>query len=261
MKIKDRENKRKQTVDYFQRHKRKQKKRAFVVKLEKGFLAALPVLLLLWGLWQLVPDTGKEASMTQEEASEEQTEEREETKDGDSVRMGENPVPVPDIDEQLLTVNEYSRPGEAVEEVQKIVVHYIGNPGTSAQQNRNYFESLKDLQDVSMSSNFIIGLDGEIIECVPPGEVAYASKSMNYYSISIENCHPDTTGKFTEATYRSCVRLTAYLLEEYDLEREDIIRHYDVTGKECPRYFVRNQEEWETFRDDVMAYIEECSEG
>lgn len=172
-----------------------------------------------------------------------------------------NVVPRPEIDEQLLTINEYSRPGTKVKKVEKIVIHYLGNPKTTAQQNHDYFESLKDLKNVSMSSNFVIGIDGEIIECVPDGEIAYASNEMNDRSVSIENCHIDESGRFTEATYESCVHLTAYLVAEYQLEREDIIRHYDVTGKECPLYYVENEDKWEKFRDDVMAYIEECEEA
>lgn len=170
----------------------------------------------------------------------------------------ENPVPRPEIDEQLLTINEYSRPGEEVDAIEYIVIHYLGNPKTTAQQNHDYFESLKDLQNVSMSANFVIGIDGEIIECVPPGEIAYASNSMNHLSVSIENCHLDESGRFTEDTYESCVKLTAYLVAEYGLERENIIRHYDVTGKLCPLYYVENEDKWEAFRDDVMNYIAEC---
>ncbi len=169
-----------------------------------------------------------------------------------------NPVPYPDVDEQLLTINEYSRPGEKTDAIEYVVIHYLGNPKTTAQQNHDYFESLKDLKNVSMSANFVIGIEGEIIECVPPGEIAYASNSMNHLSISIENCHLDDTGRFTEKTYRSCVELTAYLVEEYGLDREHIIRHYDVTGKACPLYYVEHEDKWEEFRDDVMAYIEEC---
>lgn len=173
----------------------------------------------------------------------------------------ENPVERPEIDEQLLTVNEYSRPGKRVDAIEYVVIHYLGNPKTTAQQNHDYFESLKDLQNVSMSANYVIGIDGEIIECVPPGEIAYASNSMNHLSVSIENCHLDDSGRFTEDTYESCVKLTAYLVAEYGLERENIIRHYDVTGKMCPLYYVENEDKWEKFRDDVMDYIEECKAG
>lgn len=158
------------------------------------------------------------------------------------------------VDEQYLTVNPYSRPGIATDKIRSVVIHYIGNPGTTAQQNRNYFESLAtDGEGVSMSSNFVIGLEGEVIACVPPGEVAYASNSRNHDTISIENCHPDATGAFTEETYRSLVRLTAWLCDAYQLDPRDggVIRHHDVTGKDCPKYFVDHPEAWEQFLEDV----------
>lgn len=170
-------------------------------------------------------------------------------------------VPRPDIDMQLLTVNEWSRPGIKVDSIDKIVVHYLGNPETTAQQNHDYFESLKDLQNTYMSANYVIGIDGEIIQCVPDGEVAWASNEANYYSISIENCHLDATGQFTDATYWSDVHLVAYLTEKYDLDRDDIIRHYDVTGKDCPKWYVEHPDEWEQFLDDVMTYREECEDA
>ncbi len=169
-------------------------------------------------------------------------------------------VPRPDIDEQLLTINEWSRPGDKVKSVDYIVIHYLGNPETTAQENHDYFESLKDLQNISMSANYVIGLSGEIIQCVPDNEVAYASNQANSYSISIENCHPDATGKLKKATYNSLVKLVAYLTDQYDLSREQIIRHYDVTGKDCPKYYVENEAAWERFRDAVMAYRAECDE-
>ena len=103
-----------------------------------------------------------------------------------------------------------------------------------------------------MSANYVIGIDGEIIHCVPDDEVAYASNRANSYSISIENCHKDETGKLTDKTYTSLVDLTAYLSERYGLGRDQIIRHYDVTGKECPKYYVDHPDKWEAFLDDVM---------
>lgn len=164
-------------------------------------------------------------------------------------------VKTPDwVEQELLTVNPYSRPGTRLGAVNGIVIHYVGNPGTTAEQNRNYFEGLKDQtgeNKVSVSSNFIIGLDGEIIECVPIGEMAYASNSRNSDTISIECCHPKADGAFTEETYASLVRLTAWLCSELDLKPKDVIRHYDVTGKECPKYFVDHPDAWEEFLKDV----------
>lgn len=164
-------------------------------------------------------------------------------------------VDMPEIDVQLLTVNEYSRPGYEIEEVLNVVIHYTANPGTTAQQNRDYFDSLAESGDASVSSNFVVGIDGEIIQCIPTDEVAYASSHANSTSISIEVCHEDTTGEFTEAAYESVVHLTAWLCEEFGLDSEDVIRHYDVTGKACPLYYVENEDEWILLKSDVADML------
>ena len=163
-----------------------------------------------------------------------------------------------DIDRQYLTVSEYSRPGTPIGKVNAVVIHYVGNPGTTAWQNRQYFESLKDSQVTAASSHYIIGLNGEIIQCVPLDEISYCSNSRNSDTIAIECCHPDDTGQFNENTYRSLVRLTAALCRTYGLEPEkDLLRHYDITKKMCPLYFVENEDEWENFKMDVKASMAE----
>ena len=165
------------------------------------------------------------------------------------------PEDVPDapewVERQLLPVNEYSRPGEKLTAVNGVVVHYTGNPGTTAEQNRSYFAGLAQSGETYASSNFVIGLEGEILECVPLDEVAYASSQRNYDTLSIEVCHPDDTGEFTQASYGALVKLVQWLVDTYGLERDQILRHYDVTGKECPRYYVQHPEAWEAFLDDL----------
>lgn len=162
----------------------------------------------------------------------------------------------PEIDVQLLDVNPYSRPGTETEKIAGVVVHYTANPGSTAQNNRDYFNGLKDSHETQASSNFIVGLDGEIIQCVPTWEMAYASNSRNIDTVSIECCHPDESGKFTRATYRSLVQLTAWLCVKFDLTEQQVIRHYDVTGKNCPKYFVENEEAWKEFKENVRGAIE-----
>ncbi|MCF2568385.1 N-acetylmuramoyl-L-alanine amidase [Mediterraneibacter glycyrrhizinilyticus] len=161
----------------------------------------------------------------------------------------------PDIDVQLLDVNPYSRPGIESNGITGIVIHYTANPGSTAQDNRDYFNGLQYSQETSASSNFVVGLDGEIIQCVPTWEVAYASNDRNYDTVSIEVCHPDESGKFTDETYRSLVQLTAWLCVKFDLTADDVIRHYDVTGKNCPKYFVENEEAWTAFKENVSLAI------
>ena len=112
--------------------------------------------------------------------------------------------------QDFLTVNPYSRPGTKREHVRDIVIHYVANPGTSAIQNRNYFEGLKDQsgsKTVSASSHYIIGSDGTILQCIPLDEVAYGNYPRNDDTVSIECCHPDSDGRFTDATIKSLIRL------------------------------------------------------
>lgn len=166
-------------------------------------------------------------------------------------RATRKPVDPPEIIEDLLTENPYSRPGEALEKVKNIFVHYTANPGTSAEQNRSYFENLKDTHETSASSHFIIGYDGEIIQCIPREEIAYAVRGRNYDSISIECCYLEENGKFTDATYQSLLRLVDWLMYEYNLWPKDVLRHYDAGGKPCPLYYVEHEDMWEQFLEDL----------
>lgn len=167
--------------------------------------------------------------------------------------QGSQPVgTAPDwVVQDLIRVNEHSRPGTRLEKVNGIVVHWVANPGTTAKQNRDYFDGLADSGERDVSSHFIIDLDGTVLQCVPLGEIAYASNERNADTISIECCHPDESGKFNEATYESLVKLVKWLEETYQLQPEAVIRHYDVTGKDCPKYFVDNKDAWEQFRRDI----------
>ncbi len=156
---------------------------------------------------------------------------------------------------EYLTPNPYSRPQKKLKKIKGVVIHYTANPGTTAQNNRSYFEGLANSKATSVSSHFVIGLEGEVIQCIPLTEIAYASNNRNDDTVAIECCHPDKTGKFNKSTYQSLVCLAASLCIEYDLEREDIIRHYDITGKLCPLYYVEHKDAWEAFRDDVMKEV------
>ena len=173
-------------------------------------------------------------------------------------------VPVPEyVEKDYLTVNPYSRPGDALEKINGVVIHYVGNPGTTAHANRNYFQSLSSgRENTYASSHFIVGLEGEVIQCVPLTEIAYASNTRNGDTVSIEVCHPDETGEFSPVTYDRTVELTAWLCREFRLDpSQDVIRHYDVTGKECPRYYVEHPEAWDAFRADVASEMERQKEA
>ena len=160
-------------------------------------------------------------------------------------QMEEGWEDAPEMSVELLTPNPYSRPEIPLEKVNGIVIHYTANPGSSAKANRNYFEGLKDSGQTYASSHFIVGLKGEIIQCIPSREIAYASNERNEDTLSIETCHPDESGRYNQATYDSLVELTAWLCHKFDLQSTDVIRHYDVTGKICPKAFVEDEQAWD----------------
>lgn len=168
-----------------------------------------------------------------------------------SANRSEKPV----ITEDFLTPNPYSRPGERLQTVENIFVHYTANQGTSAVQNRSYFENLSITGETSASAHFVIGYEGEIIQCIPLDEIGYAVKQRNYDSISIECCYVSEDGSFTDDTYESLIRLCGWLLKEYQLSPDKILRHYDEGGKKCPLYYVEHEEAWEQFLKDVKRYI------
>ena len=155
---------------------------------------------------------------------------------------------VPDwVDVQYIEKGNPSRSGQKLEAVHDIVVHYVGNPGTTAQQNRDFYNGW----DSDVCSHFLVGMEGEVILCIPLDEKSAASNHRNRDTISVEVCHPDETGKFTDASYQATLKLVDWLLEEYNLTPDHVIRHYDVTGKECPKYFVDHPDEWEEFKSKL----------
>jgi N-acetylmuramoyl-L-alanine amidase len=168
------------------------------------------------------------------------------------------------IQKQYLSQNPYSRPGIQMKQVKGIVVHYVGNGGSSAMVNRNYFENLKVGQKMLngqyryASSHYIVGLEGEIIQCVPEEEMAYHAGAANGDHIGVEVCHPKSDGKFSSITYEALVKLLFDLCKRYKLNPlKAIIRHYDVSGKDCPKYYVAHQGEWDQLKQKVNEGLQE----
>lgn len=171
-----------------------------------------------------------------------------------SEKLGENKIEPPAITEDFLEINDYSRPGTELKKVESIFVHYTANPGTTAQQNRSYFANLAETHERSASAHFIIGYDGDLVQCIPLDEQAYAVATRNEDSISIECCYQDEEGKFTQETYDTLVHTLAWLTQEYHLSTDDILRHYDCGGKMCPIYYVEHEDAWEQLLADVEDY-------
>ncbi|MDY3368450.1 peptidoglycan recognition family protein [Zhenhengia yiwuensis] len=171
------------------------------------------------------------------------------------------------IKEMFITPNKYSRPQKQIGQIKNIVIHWIGNAGTTAENNAKYFDGLKVGKKNSTgdyiyaSSHYIIGNDGVVVRCLPESEVAYHASKANSYSIGMEICHPDWSGKPTEKAYDSLVNLLVELCRRYKLEpTQAIIRHYDVTGKVCPKYYVEDVGAFKRLKEEVKGKMGEDKE-
>jgi N-acetylmuramoyl-L-alanine amidase len=177
-----------------------------------------------------------------------------------------------EITEDLLTINKYSRPGKKLKKIKGIVVHWTANPGTTATQNIKFFELRKEGKHGYGSAHYFINLDGSIKQCIPDKEMAYHVGAKSYTDLSkrklgsypnnctigIELCHPDRTGKVNKETYAMLVQLTSHLLKKYKLSaHHDVYRHYDITGKYCPKWFVDFPALWEDFLNDAEDFDED----
>ena len=167
------------------------------------------------------------------------------------------------IEQDLIPVNPYSRPQLEMQPLQYISIHYVANPGSTARGNREYFQNLGDPNDPAYAirkagAHFVVGLEGEIIQCIPVYEGTYGmDKEHNYNTIHIECCHPDETGKFTETTIESLCKLASWLMQQYHLDSTHLIRHYDGTvGKPCPLYYVEHPDEWEALKQRIQNYCD-----
>lgn len=180
-------------------------------------------------------------------------------------------MPVQGYKEMLLTSGRGGRPGRKIQP-KAVVIHWTANTnsGADAVANRNYFENHPQNY---VSAHYIVD-DRQVVKCLPEDEMGYhvganryqakalelLSSYPNNCTIGIEIC-VNKDGDFAR-TYRNAVALTADILRRYGWGTGRLWRHYDITGKDCPRFFVNDEgaraygftsaaEGWERFKADV----------
>ena len=145
-----------------------------------------------------------------------------------------------------------------------IVIHYTANDGDSDENNGKYFAR----NIVKASAHYFVDSDS-VTQSVPDNYVAYSvggkrqsSKGGKYYkvcnntnSISIELCDDVKNGVVypSEKTIKNAIELTKVLMKKYNISLDHVIRHFDVTGKYCPRYWTDDLK-WQTeFKDKLST--------
>lgn len=183
------------------------------------------------------------------------------------------------ITQMILNKTAKGRPGKTIKP-KGLVIHWTANTGRGANAwaNRNYFNTT----DRAASAHYIVD-DKEIIQCLPENEMAYHVGANSYKSaalqrlsrypndctIGIEIC-VNSDGNFEKAL-RNAVELAADICHRYGWNRNNLWRHYDITGKDCPKFFVDNPTAvrygfssaaggWERFKADVECLLADRKE-
>ncbi len=122
--------------------------------------------------------------------------------------------------------------------ISKIVVHYTGTEA-SAHNNLLYFSR----SSAGASAHYFIDKDGTLRQSVSEGDTAWHAGhwATNLCSVGIEVVSGGAD--FTEAQVRTLSALVADIRSRCGVTTDNVIRHYDVTGKLCPVPYV-NGSKW-----------------
>ncbi|MCD8214224.1 MAG: N-acetylmuramoyl-L-alanine amidase [Clostridiales bacterium] len=148
--------------------------------------------------------------------------------------------------------------------IKYIVIHYTANDGDTAYANTVYFKSVNR----GASAHYFAD-EKSVWQCVEDKDIAwhcgttgkyYHDECRNSNSIGVELCSKkDSAGKYyiDDRTINTAVELVSYLMELYNVGIDNVLRHYDVTHKNCPAPFVEDESQWTAFKDRLIRKEEE----
>lgn len=140
--------------------------------------------------------------------------------------------------------------------IKYIVIHYTGNDGDTGGANANYFKGANR----GASAHYFVD-DTSVVQSVPDDYAAWHCGGDYYYcecrnttSIGVEMCDTVSNGihDLSAATRENAIQLVRSLMAKYSVPIERVIRHYDVTRKKCPAYFVDNAAAWAAFKNELI---------
>lgn len=173
-----------------------------------------------------------------------------------------------------MSLHYSSRNGHKIE---WIIVHYPVAPGCDAKWCKAFYERTNE----SKSAHYAVS-NNQTISIVPCSFAAWhcctnkietfcgannknsigidlMENKINKKSMSVK----DKDWFIPESTLERAAILIAYLMKQYSIPIEHVVRHYDVTHKWCPRplmgddineyYGVSGNQKWNQFKDRVQA--------
>jgi len=153
------------------------------------------------------------------------------------------------ISQQFITIN---RPFRKLVQLKGIIIHWTANVGSKAdaQAHYRYFSKNK----VNASAHYFVD-DHEVVQLIPDDEVAWhigdkqrfdnlpyrnalvpKGQNPNDFFIGIEMCVYKEANQ--QKVLENTIELVKNLLSKHKLTTDQVYRHYDMTGKDCPKMFL-----------------------
>lgn len=153
--------------------------------------------------------------------------------------------------------------------IEYIVIHYTGGSTSKKGSAMNLASACRN-GNLQSSAEFYVD-DGSIVQYIQDIQNRYSwsvggnkypamstslgglyyGKCTNKNSINIEICNEkvnkksflatDTDWYFTEAAISNAVKLTQYLMKQYNIDINHVIMHHSTTGKQCPIMWTQNE--------------------
>jgi N-acetylmuramoyl-L-alanine amidase len=171
--------------------------------------------------------------------------------------------------------NPFSRPGYKLLDVRGIVVHWTANPGATDENHQKFFDGSDGGGGRYAGAHIFVDRDSATL-IIPLDEIAYHANERacrisklkgsikrandTYYgdanvtTIGIEMC-VEKDGSLHPNTVAQTVGIVAELCKMYKLTANDVYRHYDITGKNCPAPWVSNPAHFTNFKANVAAVL------
>ena len=160
--------------------------------------------------------------------------------------------------------------------IKYIVIHYTGNDGDTDENNGKYFKN----NIVKASAHYFVD-DDSVTQSVPDAYIAwsvggskysncgktgggkYHGKCTNANSISVELCDDVKDGKVypSAKTIENAIELVKFLMKKHNIPQENVIRHFDVTGKSCPAYWCGSDAKDKKWKTEFWNKLKESSKA
>lgn len=144
-----------------------------------------------------------------------------------------------------------------------LVIHFTANDGDSAKNNADYFAR----EAPGASAHFFVD-EREIWQSVQEKDIAWHCGTRGMYfhpycrnanSLGVELCSRKRGEKyyFAPETVKNAQQFVRSLMKRYGIPTENVVRHYDVTHKNCPAPFVEDAGAWQKFKAGLMEQAKE----